>query len=48
MTEGKTPMHSFRCPDPLWAAAKATADKRGETLTSVLQKALDRYVRRNQ
>lgn len=43
----KTPMHSFRCPDPLWEAAKATADKKAETLTSVLQTALDRYVKRN-
>lgn len=42
----RTPMHSFRCPDPLWEAAKTTADKRGETVAEVLRKALERYVRR--
>ncbi len=42
----KTPMHSFRCPDELWAAAKAKADEKDETLTDVLRKALERYVKR--
>lgn len=42
----KTPMHSFRCSDELWDAAKATAEKRGETVADVLRKALDRYVKR--
>lgn len=42
----KTPMHSFRCPDELWDAAKAKADERGETVTDVLRKALERYVKR--
>lgn len=42
----KTPMHSFRCPDELWEAAKATADKRGESVAEVLRKTLERYVKR--
>lgn len=40
-------MHSFRCPDSLWEAAKTAAGEQDETLTSVLQKALDRYVKRH-
>jgi len=42
----KTPMHSFRCPDELWEAAKAKAAEKDETLTDVLRKALERYVKR--
>ncbi len=42
----KTPMHSFRCPDELWEAAKKKADEKGETLTEVLRKSLERYVKR--
>lgn len=42
----KTPMHSFRCADELWEAAKSTAEQRGETVTDVLRKALQRYVKR--
>lgn len=39
-------MHSFRVSDELWEAAKAKATERGETITDVLRKALDRYVKR--
>lgn len=42
----KTPMHSFRCPDELWDAAKVKAQANDETLTAVIQKALERYVKR--
>lgn len=42
----KTPLHSFRCPDDLWNAAKVKADERGEPLGEVLRKALERYVKR--
>lgn len=42
----KTPMHSFRCPDELWEAAKVKAAEKDETLTDVLRKALERYVKR--
>jgi len=37
---------SVRVPDDLWAAAKAKADERGEVLSEVIRKALERYVRR--
>lgn len=42
----KTPLHSFRCPDPLWEAAKAKAAEREENLSDVLRSALERYVKR--
>lgn len=42
----KTPLHSFRCPDELWDAAKAKADEKGEPLADVLRRALSRYVKR--
>lgn len=44
----KTPLHSFRCPDELWDAAKAAADENGETLADVLRRSLERYVKRSQ
>jgi hypothetical protein len=43
---GLTPNHCFRCPDPLWDAAKARAAERGEPLSAVLTRALERYVKR--
>jgi hypothetical protein len=42
----KTPARSVRVGDPLWAAAKAKAEERGETVTDVLVRALERYVKR--
>lgn len=39
------PLRSFRIPDAEWAAAKAAAAARGETLTDVLRRALRLYVR---
>jgi hypothetical protein len=41
----KTPMHSFRCEDELWEAAKKRAEERGETLTDALRKFLRRYAK---
>lgn len=41
----KTPMHSFRCEDELWEAAKERAEERGETLTEALRKFLRRYTK---
>jgi hypothetical protein len=41
----KTPARSVRVPDDLWAAAKAKAEERGETVTDALVRALERYVR---
>jgi negative regulator of replication initiation len=32
-------------PDELWNAAKAKADERGETVSDVLRRALERYVK---
>jgi NRPS condensation-like uncharacterized protein len=41
----KTPLRSVRIPDDLWAAAKARADERGETVTDAIIRALRRYAR---
>ena len=41
-----TPPRSVRIPTPLWEAAKAKAEERGETLTDVIVRALERYVKR--
>ena len=40
-----TPTRSFRCRDELWEAAQRVAEDRGETLTDVLVRALEVYVR---
>lgn len=37
---------SVRVPDALWRAAQAKADERGEVLSEVIRKALERYVKR--
>lgn len=42
----KTPLKSFRIPEALYAAAQAKAAERGETVSEVVRKALERYVRR--
>lgn len=44
----KTPMHSFRVDDDLWRAAQAAAEVNGETVTDVLKRSLQSYVRRTQ
>jgi antitoxin component of RelBE/YafQ-DinJ toxin-antitoxin module len=41
----RTPPRSIRVPDDLWRAAMAVADERGESITDVLRRALERYVR---
>jgi hypothetical protein len=41
-----TPPRSIRIPDDLWNAAKAKAAERGETVTDVVVRALERYVKR--
>lgn len=43
----KTPLHSFRCDDDLWAAAKAAAEANGDTIADVLRRALRRYAKRH-
>jgi hypothetical protein len=39
------PARSVRVPDDLWAAAKAQAALRGETVTDAVIRALRRYVK---
>jgi hypothetical protein len=41
----KTPGRNVRVPDDLWVAAQAKADERGETVSDVVRRALERYVR---
>ena len=46
MAEGaETPHRSVRVPDELWQDAKRAAADRGETVTDVILRALERYVR---
>ena len=39
----KTPMKSFRIPEDVYRAAQAEAQRRGETLTDVVRRALEEY-----
>ena len=41
----RTPMKSFRIPEDLYRAAQVKAAEKGETLTDVVRRALERYVR---
>lgn len=43
-----TKLRNLRVREDLWVAAREVAAGRGETLTEVLTKALERYVRRHQ
>ena len=43
--EGETPIRTVRVSDELWEAAKRVASDRGETVTDVILRALERYVR---
>lgn len=38
---------ALRVPAQLWEDAKATAEKRDETISTVIRRALESYVRRN-
>lgn len=40
-----TPRRSIRISEALWVAAQEKAAERGETVTDVIVKALERYVR---
>ena len=44
MPEG-TPLRNVRVADDLWQAAMAKAAERGETLSDVLRRALEKYVK---
>lgn len=41
----KTPLKNFRIPENLYRAAQARARERGETVTDVVIRALEEYVR---
>lgn len=41
----KTPARAVRIEDGLWLAAQAKAAERGETVSDVIRRALQRYVR---
>jgi antitoxin component of RelBE/YafQ-DinJ toxin-antitoxin module len=42
-----TTLRNVRVADPLWAAARAIADERGENLSDVIRATLERYVKRH-
>ena len=44
---GPTPLRSVRVPDDVWQAAKAEAERRGETVTDAVVRSLRRYGRRS-
>lgn len=44
----KTPLRSIRVEEALWAAALAKAAERGETVSDVVRRALQRYVNRKE
>lgn len=46
MTRKPMTPKAVRVSDGLWTAAKAKADERGEVLSEVIRKALERYVKR--
>lgn len=41
----RTPHRTIRVPDELWAAAQEVAAGKGETLSDVLRRSLERYVK---
>jgi hypothetical protein len=41
-----TPNRGVRVPDHLWQSAKEAAARRGETVTDVIVRALERYAKR--
>lgn len=43
---GRTPIRNVRIPDDVWKPALDLAKARGETLTSVIETALKRYLAR--
>jgi predicted HicB family RNase H-like nuclease len=42
----KTPLRSFRIPDEVYKAAQAKAAAKGESVSDVVRRALERYVKR--
>jgi predicted HicB family RNase H-like nuclease len=41
----RTPLRSFRIPDALYEAAQAKAAEKGESVSDVVRRALERYVK---
>lgn len=41
-----TPRRTVRVPDAIWDAAAARAQERGDNLSEVIRKALERYAKR--
>lgn len=41
-----TTLRNFRAADDLWTRAQEVAEKRGDSLSDVLRKALEQYVKR--
>lgn len=42
-----TPLRNIRVAEDVWTAARAVAAARGETVTDVVVRALERYVKRH-
>jgi predicted HicB family RNase H-like nuclease len=42
----RTPLRSFRIPDELYEAAQQKAAEKGESVSDVVRRALERYVKR--
>lgn len=42
----KTPLRSFRIPDETYRAAQEKAAAKGESVSDVVRKALERYIKR--
>lgn len=42
----RTPLRSFRIPDDLYEAAQKKAEEKGESVSDVVRRALERYVKR--
>jgi len=42
----KTPLRSFRIPDEVYKAAQAKAEEKGESVSDVVRRALERYAKR--
>jgi len=41
----KTPLRNVRVSEELWQKVKAKAESKGETVSDVIRRALERYVR---
>lgn len=41
----KTPLRAVRISDDLWQAAQAKANEKGESVSDVIRRALERYVK---